>query len=238
MTRAASLGGVRGSLPSVHAERLASREIITGEFRPDGVQSQIFSPGCTRRGYRGLIAVRPQKVPLLRPISASAGAAILAPKPHASGRRGHAPSPSNTHPATGCGKRTEVSGRMNPAPTRRSRQKRRNKHRAASAGAPPPAPPRANPARRGENVDRAPDGPRPSSNETPFPEAWGRAFSIDSATARQAAGSRFWTARQTKYTGIPTRMTPNPKSVWRGDSITALPSMATEASRKTIGTKG
>ncbi len=79
MTRAASLGGVRGPLPSVHAERLATREIITGEFRPCGVQSQIFSPARARCGSRRLIATRPRKVPLLRPISMIGPAAILAP---------------------------------------------------------------------------------------------------------------------------------------------------------------
>jgi hypothetical protein len=66
MTRAASLGGVRGPLPSVHAERLASREIITGEFRPLGVQSQIFSPRRAKVTLPALIAFGVQKVPLLR----------------------------------------------------------------------------------------------------------------------------------------------------------------------------
>ena len=79
MTRAASLGGVRGPLPSVHAERLASREIITGEFRPCGVQSQIFSPVRARCGSRRLIATRLRNVPLLRRISTFGPAAILAP---------------------------------------------------------------------------------------------------------------------------------------------------------------
>jgi hypothetical protein len=79
MTRAASLGGVRGPLPSVHAERLATREIITGEFRPCGVQSQIFSPARARCGSRRLIATGHRKVPLLRPVSMIGPAAILAP---------------------------------------------------------------------------------------------------------------------------------------------------------------
>jgi len=36
-------------LPSVHVERLVSwRSVIAGEFRPGGVQSQIFSPGRTQ----------------------------------------------------------------------------------------------------------------------------------------------------------------------------------------------
>src|SRR5688500_13994910 len=48
MTRAASPGGVRGSLLSIHAKRLSKKPVITGEFRPAGVQGQLSRSARTR----------------------------------------------------------------------------------------------------------------------------------------------------------------------------------------------
>ena len=122
MTRAASLGGVRGPLPSVHAERLVSRiYVITGESRPGVVQSQLFSSGRTRGPVRRrLIAPDARKVPLPRPNAVPAPAAIPAPGRVSDRRRTHAADGVNARFRRGCISTRRPPRFCRPSPSRHS----------------------------------------------------------------------------------------------------------------------